>query len=73
MTILQMLEEYTKQTPNAAILFDEAHTKGITYAQLDDLSGRVFAYLSDRGSGRCEFVLINLPRGVIQIMARIGD
>ena len=49
MTILQMLEEYGKQNPNAAILFDEAHAKGITYAQLDDLSGRVYAYLSGKG------------------------
>ena len=72
MTILQMLEEYTKQTPNAAILFDEAHTKGITYAQLDDLSGRVFAYLSDKGIGREDFVLINLPRGIMPIIAMIG-
>ena len=72
MTILQMLEEYTKQNPNAAILFDEAHTKGITYAQLDDLSGRVFAYLSDKGIGREDFVLINLPRGIMPIIAMIG-
>ena len=72
MTILQMLEEYGKQNPNAAILFDEAHTKGITYAQLDDLSGRVFAYLSDKGIGREDFVLINLPRGIMPIIAMIG-
>ena len=72
MTILQMLEEYTKQKPNAAILVDEAHTKGITYAQLDDLSGRVFAYLSDKGVGKEDFVLINLPRGIMPIIAMIG-
>ena len=72
MTILQMLEEYGKQNPNAAILFDEAHAKGITYAQLDDLSGRVYAYLSDKGIGREDFVLINLPRGIMPIIAMIG-
>ena len=72
MTILQMLEEYTKQKPNAAILFDEAHAKGITYAQLEDLSGRVYAYLSGKGIGREDFVLINLPRGIMPIIAMVG-
>ena len=72
MTILQMLEEYGKQNPNAAILFDEAHAKGITYAQLDDLSGRVYAYLSGKGIGRADFVLINLPRGIMPIIAMVG-
>lgn len=72
MTILQMLEEYTKQKPNAAILFDDAHAKGITYAQLDDLSGRVYAYLSDKGIGKEDFVLINLPRGIMPIIAMVG-
>ncbi len=72
MTVLQMLEEYTKQKPNAAVLFDDAHAKGITYAQLDDLSGRVYAYLSGKGIGREDFVLINLPRGIMPIIAMIG-
>ena len=72
MTILQMLEEYGKQNPNAAILFDDAHAKGITYAQLEDLSGRVYAYLSGKGIGREDFVLINLPRGIMPIIAMIG-
>ena len=72
MTILQMLEEYTKQKPNATILFDDAHAKGITYAQLEDLSGRVYAYLSDKGIGREDFVLINLPRGIMPIIAMVG-
>ena len=72
MTILQMLEEYGKQKPNATILFDDAHAKGITYAQLEDLSGRVYAYLSDKGIGREDFVLINLPRGIMPIIAMVG-
>ena len=38
MNILEMLKQYTEENPNAAILFDEAHSKGITYAQLDELS-----------------------------------
>ena len=72
MTILQMLETYTNEQPNSAILFDEAHSKGITYAQLDDLSGRVYAYLVGKDIGKEDFVLINLPRGIMPIIAMIG-
>ncbi|MCR5652330.1 MAG: AMP-binding protein [Ruminococcus sp.] len=72
MTIIEMLEGYTKEKPNTSILYDEAHTKGITYAQLDDMSGRVYAYLKKQGIGREDFVLINLPRGIIPIVAMIG-
>ena len=42
-TIIDRLRQYTEKNPGAAILFDDAHTKGITYAQLDDMSGRVYA------------------------------
>lgn len=72
MTILQMLEAYTKENPNAVILFDETHPKGMTYTQLDNLSGRVYAYLSEKGVGKEDFVLINLPRGIMPIIAMIG-
>ena len=38
--------------PSAPILFDDAHTKGITYAKLDDMSGRVYGWLKQNGIGR---------------------
>ena len=44
-TIIHTLQQYTKESPNAAILFDDVHTKGVTYAQLDEMSGRVYAWL----------------------------
>ncbi len=72
MTIIELLEQYTKEKPNATILFDEAQPKGITYAQLDDFSGRVYAYLTEKGIGKEDFVLINLPRGIMPIIAMIG-
>ena len=72
MNILEKLANYTAEKPNTAILFDEAHSKGITYAQLDDLSGRVYAYLSDKGIGKEDFVLIDLPRGILPIIAMVG-
>lgn len=69
--IIELLEGYAKETPNTAILFDE-NSKGLTYAQLDDKSGRVYAYLKEKGVGKEDFVLINLPRGVLPVIAMIG-
>ena len=71
-TIIDLLQQYTAENPGASILFDEAHSKGITYAQLDDMSGRVYAYLKQNGIGREDFVLIDLPRGVLPIIAMVG-
>ena len=71
-TILDRLEQYTQEAPNEQILFDEAHAKGITYAQLDEMSGRIYGWLKDSGIGREDFVLIDLPRGVLPLIAMIG-
>ena len=43
---LGRLAEYTQKDPGAVILYDEVHAKGISYAMLDDLSGRVYAWRS---------------------------
>ena len=72
MYIVEQLAAYTAESPNNAILFDEAHNKGITYAKLDDLSGRIYAYLKQNNIGKEDFVLINLPRGVMPIITMIG-
>ena len=69
--IIDLLEQYTNESPNTPILFDEVRKK-ITYAQLDELSGRVYAYLKKKGIGKEDFVLINLPRGVLPVIAMIG-
>ena len=70
--ILERLQQYTAEDPNAVILYDEANTKGISYAQLDDMSGRVYAWLKNQNIGKEDFVLIDLPRGVLPIIAMIG-
>ena len=59
--IIELLEQYTLKNPNTPILFDDAHSKGVTYARLDDMSGRVYAYLKEHGIGKEDFVLLNLP------------
>ena len=70
--IIKKLHSYTEEKPNAPILFDETHTKGLTYAQLDEMSGRLYGWLKDQGIGKEDFVLIDLPRGVLPVVAMIG-
>ena len=70
--ILEKLKKYTERKPDEAIMFDDAHAKGITYAQLDDMSGRVYAFLKQNKIGREDFVLLNLPRGIMPIIAMVG-
>lgn len=72
MTIIEILRDHTENSPNAAVLFDEAHSKGLTYAQIDDMSAKVYSYLKSNGVGKEDFVLINLPRGIMPIVAMIG-
>ena len=50
--ILELLEKFTIENPNGAIPFDEVHSKGVTYTELDDMSGRVYAYLKQNGIGK---------------------
>ena len=70
--IIETLKQYTAKKPDEAILFDDAHSKGITYAQLDEMSGKIYAYLKQNNIGRENFVLLNLPRGVMPIIAMVG-
>ncbi len=52
MNILEMLKQYTEENPNAAILFDEAHSKGITYAQLRDANPWIRSTKLPNASGK---------------------
>ncbi|MCR5747367.1 MAG: AMP-binding protein [Lachnospiraceae bacterium] len=70
--ILERLKAYTESDPNAVILYDEVYTQGISYAQFDVMSGRVYSYLKKRNIGKEDFVLIDLPRGVLPVIAMIG-
>ena len=70
--IIKLLEQYAGSSPNASVLYDDAHGKGVSYSRLDDMSGRVYAYLKAKGIGKEDFVLIDLPRGILPIVAMVG-
>ena len=70
--IIEKLAGYARESGNTAILFDDAHSKGITYSQLDDITARIYGWLRAKGIGKEDFVLIDLPRGVLPIAAMLG-
>ncbi|MBR1833008.1 MAG: AMP-binding protein [Ruminiclostridium sp.] len=70
--IIETLAGYARECGSTAILFDDAHSKGITYSQLDDITARIYGWLTAKGVGKEDFVLIDLPRGVLPIAAMLG-
>ncbi len=70
--IIEVLEKYAAEEPDTPILYDETFTKGLTYSRLEHMTGCVYAYLKDKGIGKEDFVLINLPRGVLPVVAMVG-
>ncbi len=66
--ILQNGIDYKDKT----LFIDDANPKGITYGQLDVMSGRVYAYLKELGIGKEDFVLLCLPRGIQPLIALCG-
>lgn len=63
-TITERLQRYTGMNPGAPILFDDAHAKGITYAQLDDLSGRIYSWLKENKISREDFCPEKVPQQI---------
>ena len=70
--IIKNLCAYAQSCGNTAVLYDEAHSKGITYSQLDDMTARIYGWLTANGIGKECFVFIDLPRGVLPIAAMLG-
>ena len=70
-----ILDAWTKSVsdkPNALILTDERHPRGINRRKADELSGRVYAWLRAKNIGREDFVLICLPRGGTALISILG-
>lgn len=71
-SLIEQIEFKAQHTPQSVVLADEVITNGITCKELDLLSGRVYAYLKKIGIGKEDFVLINMARGIIPVVAIIG-
>lgn len=71
-SLIEQIEFKAQHTPQSVVLADEVITNGITCKELDLLSGRVYAYLKKIGIGKEDFVLINMARGIMLVVAIIG-
>lgn len=69
---LAKVQENVKKNPNQKILSDDTRIKGITWAQADQVTSKVYQYLQNQGIGRNDFVMICLPRGMQPLLALLG-
>lgn len=67
---IEQFEENVQKYPDKVILRDEHNS--LTFRELDELSGKVYAYLKEKGIGREDVVVVNLKRGVYPIVAMLG-
>lgn len=71
-TLIEQFDFHVKNSPKAVVFFDEQIPKGISFEEIENLSGRVYGWLKNKAIGREDFVLINLPRGVLPVVAIVG-
>lgn len=67
---IEQFEDNVRLYPEKVILRDQDTC--LTFRELDELSGRVYAYLKKKGIGREDSVVIYLTRGVEPIIALVG-
>lgn len=67
---IEQFEENVQKYPDKVILRDEHHS--LTFRELDELSGRVYAYLKEKGIGRENVVMVSMPRGIDTFAAMLG-
>ena len=72
MEFVKTFIECAKKDPERRILADDSNPKGLTYRQVDEISSKIYAYLSDKGIGKEDFVMLCLPRGVKPIVSMLG-
>ena len=69
---MERFQEIVRDAPNSLMLVDARHPDGLTRAEVDEQSARIYAYLKQRGIGREDMVMICLPRGAEIAVAAIG-
>lgn len=69
-TFIEKFEENVRQYPGKVVLQD-CEMK-LTFRELDELSGRVRAYLHKRNIRREQFVMIHLPHGLSAYVCLLG-
>ena len=62
---------YSKNPTERFSLTSSIH-RASAYGELDKLSGKVYAWVKEQELGKEDFVMINLPRSVLPVIAMIG-
>ena len=57
---------------DVVLFIDDSHPKGVTYGQVDQISGKIYSYLSSKGIGKEDFVMVCLPRGIQPLVSMLG-
>lgn len=70
--IMEAWAKSVSDKPNALVLTDERHPRGISRHKVDELSGKVYGWLRAKQIGKEDFVLICLPRGGIALISILG-
>lgn len=70
MRFIEKFEENVRLYPDKVILQDPEMK--LTFRQLDEMSGRVYAYLKAQGIGREDVVMIHLPYGLLPYICLMG-
>ena len=69
-TVVSLFRAAAEKYPgNTAVIFGDCK---LTYAETDELSDRIAAYISGIGLGRGDVVSILIPRGIYQAAASLG-
>ena len=70
-TALERFEQYVLQTPNRDAVICEPEER-LTFKELWDLSGRIYAWLKEKGMGAEDVVMYCLPRGLFLYACMVG-
>lgn len=70
MTFIEKFEENVRLYTEKVLFQDEK--KAITFAEADEFSARVYAFLHNAGIGKDDFVMVNLPHEVEALICMIG-
>lgn len=70
--ILETISKHFKEIPDKVALVDREGQENYTYANVEYISGKVYAYLKKKGIGKEDFVAISLPRSAQPIIAMVG-
>ena len=70
--LLDVWSKKVSENPSARMLTDECHPHGLSRRAVDDLSGKVYAWLREKQISREDFVLLCLPRGAAALVCMLG-